>query len=129
MKKIRIDPFSTTARPERRIEITPEIVEVLEAQDQVFRERFGREPGPEDPMFLDPDADQPRVPTEAQKQEIIDAMHQVILNAGIDPAFAYAFRKTGFLLAEENVKYMTPAELAEWNDAIEEYRSNKCRMH
>ena len=125
MKKIRINPFSTTARAERRSEVTPDLAEALKALDEPFRKRFSREPGPEDPMFLDPDADQPRVPTKAQKQEIIDAMHQIILNAGIDPAFAYAFRKTGFLLMEENMKHMTPAELAEWDAAIEEYRSNK----
>ncbi|MFI2747265.1 hypothetical protein ACH5BA_13310 [Kitasatospora sp. NPDC018623] len=25
-----------------------------------FREKFGREPGPDDPLFFDPDADEPR---------------------------------------------------------------------
>jgi hypothetical protein len=82
----------------------------------------------EDPIFMDPDADQPRVLIEAQKQEIIDEMHQIILDAGIDSAFAYSLRKTGFLLIEENIQYMTPAELAEWNDAIEEYRCNEGRV-
>src|ERR1035438_5098135 len=42
---------------------------------------------------------------------------------GIDPAFAYAFRKTGRLLTEENVGSLTTAELAKWNEAIDEYHS------
>jgi hypothetical protein len=58
----------------------------------------------------------------------VDAKRSFILDAGIDPAFAFAFRKTGFLLTEENMQFMTSAELAEWNDAIEEYRSNEGRM-
>ena len=122
MKKTRINPFSATAREERRSDVPPDLAEALKALDGPFREKFGREPVPEDPFFYDPDADQPRVPTEAQKKEIIDTIHQIILNSGIDPAIAYAFRKTGFLLTEENIKYMTPAELAESDAAIEEYR-------
>jgi hypothetical protein len=50
-------------------------------------------------------------------------MYQIILLAGIDPAFAHAFRKTGRLLTEKNVGSLTPAELAEWNEAIDEYHS------
>jgi hypothetical protein len=32
----------------------------LEEQLQAFRAKFGRDPGPEDPLFFDPDADEPR---------------------------------------------------------------------
>jgi hypothetical protein len=123
MKKDKVDPFSTTARPEQQTKNTRDLAEALEAQDEAFRNKFGREPGLEDPIFFDPDADQPQVPTESQQGKAIDAMCQIILLAGIDPAFAYAFRKTGRLLTEENVGSLTPAELAEWNEAIDEYHS------
>lgn len=33
---------------------------LLEEHRQAFREKFGREPGPGDPVFFDPDADEPR---------------------------------------------------------------------
>ena len=123
MKKVRINPFSTTARPEQQIKNTHDLAEALEAQDEAFREKFGHEPGLVDPIFFDPDADQPQFPTESQQRKAIDAMYQIILLAGIDPAFAYAFRKTGRTLTEENVGSLTPTELAEWNEAIDEYHS------
>jgi hypothetical protein len=123
MKKVRINLFSSTARPEQQIKIPNDLAEALEAEDQAFRQKFGREPRQEDPIFFDPDADQPQFPTEAQQRKTIDAMYHIILLAGIDPAFAYAFRKTGRLLTEENMKFLTPAELAEWNKAIDEHHS------
>jgi hypothetical protein len=33
--------------------------EAFEANLQAFREKFGRDPGPDDPVFFDPDADEP----------------------------------------------------------------------
>ena len=123
MKKDKVNPFSTTGRPEQQIRINHDLAEALEAQDEAFRNKFGRDPGLEDPIFFDPDADQPQFPTESQQRKAIDAMYQIILLAGIDPAFAYAFRKTGRTLTEENVGSLTPTELAEWNEAIDEYHS------
>ena len=40
--------------------------EIIEAQLQRFREKFGRDPGPSDPVFFDPDAAEP-VPISAVK--------------------------------------------------------------
>jgi hypothetical protein len=34
--------------------------EILERQRQAFRAKFGRDPGPNDPIFFDPDCDEPR---------------------------------------------------------------------
>lgn len=34
--------------------------ELMERQARRFREKFGRDPGPKDPIFFDPDADEPR---------------------------------------------------------------------
>jgi len=48
-----------------------------------------------------------------------------MLDTGIDPAFAYAFRKTGLLPTEENIHLLTTAELTEWNDAIAEFKTAK----
>lgn len=43
--------------------------------------------------------------------------------AGIDPAIAYAFRKTGLLLDESLGVAYDPEDLREWKEAIAEYRS------
>ena len=43
--------------------------------------------------------------------------------AGVDPAFVYAFEKTGLLVTEENQHLIPDADLAEWDAAIEEYEA------
>ena len=41
--------------------------------------------------------------------------------AGLDPAFIYAFEKTGLLVTEQNQHLIPENDLAEWDAAIEEY--------
>ena len=41
--------------------------------------------------------------------------------AGLDPAFIYAFEKTGLLVTEQNQHLILEKDLAEWGAAIEEY--------
>ena len=43
----------------RTIALPPQAVVALKQQLQNFRDKFGREPGPRDPVFFDPDADTP----------------------------------------------------------------------
>jgi hypothetical protein len=42
-------------------------------------------------------------------------------DSGIDPAIVYAMNKTGRIVTETNVHFLTDAELQEWNDAVDEY--------
>ena len=42
------------------VQLTEQEVELFKQQDQLFREKFGRDPGPEDPIFFDPTSDEPR---------------------------------------------------------------------
>jgi len=44
----------------RTVEMTPEVADALRQQKQLFKEKFGREPGPDDPVLFDPDADAPQ---------------------------------------------------------------------
>jgi hypothetical protein len=127
MKKVRTNPFSKSARPQEQIDVPHDLAEALKALDEPFHSKFGREPGSGDPLFFDPDRDQPQPPTKEQQKAIIAAMHQIMLKAGIDPAFAYAFRKTGLLLTEDNIDLLTAADLTEWNDAIAEFKTAKGR--
>jgi hypothetical protein len=43
--------------------------------------------------------------------------------AGLDPAFIYAFEKTGLLVTEQNQHLIPESDLAEWGAAIEEYEA------
>ena len=59
----------------------------MTASFEAFRKRFGRYPGPDDPVFFDADKDKP-VPLSDEEYEhaVLAAMSQ----AGLDPAVIYA---------------------------------------
>jgi hypothetical protein len=91
-----------------------EAADILKQQRQKFVERFGREPGPRDPVFFD------APPVEQVEFQMVQAMQA----AGVDPAFIYAFEKTGGLLVtEQNMHLISEEDLAAWQDAIDEYEA------
>ena len=109
----------------KKIKITEGLAVVLEGRIKAFREKFGCEPGPGDPIFFDPDADQPRTRSQAQQNARWESICNKMLTAGCDAAIVYAARKTKRIVTQANRKNLTPAQLAEWNDAVDEYRSMK----
>jgi hypothetical protein len=105
----------------KSIPLSSEARGVIECQLVAFQKKFGREPGLTDPIFFDPDSDKLR-PTSQQTQEedergIVEAM----ATAGIDPALIYAFKKTGRIVIVTNKRLLSEQEIAEWEDAIDEY--------
>jgi len=107
----------------KKIKINRQLAEAFEQQKQAFKQKFGRDPGPGDPVFFDPDADEPRFRTEAQIKAMQEQMCETMRSACIDPAVIYAYQVTGRLLTKENKRFLTAEELMEWNDAIHEYQS------
>ena len=107
------------AQRSRRIPLSPEARQAIERQLEAFRRKFGRDPNDNDPILFDPDADDP-VPLSDEKCErmMIEAMAEV----GISQAMIFAFKRTGRIVTEKNKHLLTPEELWEWNDAIDEYR-------
>ena len=67
------------------IKLTARAAEILRQQLDAFRKKFGREPGPGDPVFFDPDAHEP-TPTRDIQQDVLAAMEK----AKLPPEFAYA---------------------------------------
>lgn len=96
----------------RSIKMNPEMVELLEIQHKKFVDKFGREPGPDDPIFFD-------VPSE---EELENSTIKMLEEAGCSEEYIYAYKKTGRLLTEDNRRFLADIELKEWDDAIEEYR-------
>jgi hypothetical protein len=97
--------------------LSPEMREVLAELLQAFVAEHGREPGPNDLLF--PDLPHP---------EHLEAMMvEGLKAAGLDPAFVYAFEKTGLLVTEQNQHLIPENDLAEWDAAIEEYEAKHCR--
>jgi hypothetical protein len=91
--------------------IGPELGEILQRQREKFIARYGREPGPDDPIFFDAPSD------EEYDAAVTKAMEQT----GVAPAVIYAFRKTGRLITAENAKFVPAAALEAWRHATDEY--------
>lgn len=92
--------------------------EGLQVQLDAFREKFGREPGPGDPLFFDPDADEPTPLTKAHFEEMILDMAERAVEMGIDPAFLHAWREVGYVVTEETRSMFTTAEVLAFNRAL-----------
>jgi hypothetical protein len=110
----------------REVPLNEEDVTVLKKMDEEFVNKFGRKPGPGDPLFWDPDADTPQPLSEEKvTQTIIDGM----VKAGIPAKTIYAYRKTGILLTTANQHLVSEADLKAWNDAINEYERLTSQKH
>ena len=103
------------------IPINHETAEIMAQQKKLFREQFGREPGPDDPLFFDAGVAAPQFLSDESTHEIWKILLQAAGDSGINPAIVYAMNKTGRILTETNVHFLTGAELQEWNDAVDEY--------
>ncbi|MGP8185813.1 MAG: hypothetical protein ACLQKY_07045 [Terracidiphilus sp.] len=107
----------------KKIPIDPEIADlVIREQTEAFRRKFGRDMGPQDPLFFDPHADQPRPLSDENHDELIEEVTAVMEEADTHPALIYAFRKTGRMVSEENHERLSAAELQEWHAALKEYK-------
>jgi hypothetical protein len=96
---------------EKSIPLTAEAVQHLQQMKEEFRQKHGRDPGPDDKVFGD------------LEPEIVEhEMTELMKHVGIRPELIYAFNKTGRMLTEQNKKMLTDAELQEWQGAIDEYR-------
>jgi hypothetical protein len=107
------------AHDHKRMPLQAQTSETIACQREAFRKKFGRDPFPDDPIFFDPNANEP-VPLNPQQYE--QAMIETMSQAGVDPAFIYAFRRTGRIVTEANKDRLTENELRQWNDAIDEYQ-------
>src|SRR5262249_47488235 len=95
--------------------MTPEMRGGLGRRRQGVGARPRPEPGAPDPLFPGPP---PPGHPEARMVEDMKA-------AGLDPAFVYAFEKTGLLVTEQNQHLIPESDLAEWGAAAEEYEAKQ----
>ncbi len=103
---------------ERKVRMSAEVNAELQKQLEAFRRKFGRDPGPNDPVFFDPEADTPKpISAEVLHRETLKALRM----AGTPPQFIHAYAKTGYLLTVRNVNSVPPEARAEWDAAIDEY--------
>jgi len=63
------------------IKMDKELHEAIKQQLQSFKEKFGREPGPDDPLFFDPDCD---VPIPLTQSKLRNELSEAARLAGLD---------------------------------------------
>jgi hypothetical protein len=102
----------------RRVKLHPRAIEAIESQICRFREKFGRDPEPDEPIFFDPDSDVPVPMSQAKIDEIV---LETMRRAGTSPEFAYAYRKTGLLSFGGDMSCWDPEDRREWEAAVAEY--------
>jgi hypothetical protein len=105
----------------RTIPLDAETVEELKQQAKAFEAKFGRPPGPNDPVFFNPDSDVPEPMSGQQIAEYEAAIGDAMRAAGLAPAMVYAYERTGFIATEKNWHLMDKSGQQEWLDAIAEY--------
>ena len=91
---------------------------MLEAQVRRFEEKFGRAPGPDDPLFFNPDADEPQPVPLARLESATVGMLEA---SGICPAWIYAYQHTDGLLPRPDGGFASGRDQAEWDEAVGRY--------
>lgn len=90
----------------------------MRAQLKAFRKKFGRDPGPDDPVFFDPDSDTPKpLDTGGFDALILDALEA----SGAPPEVIYAHKKTGRLGVRGMMDNWPADAVQEWEEPIAEY--------
>ena len=69
----------------KKIKITEGLAVVLEGRIKAFREKFGCEPGPGDPIFFDPDADQPQIHARDRSHKRSPSLQRLVLSCYLLP--------------------------------------------
>jgi hypothetical protein len=106
----------------RRVRMNQQMIDILDEQKERFRQKFGRDPRPEDPVIWDENASEP---TPASEDDIHQSILSALIAIGSPPEFIHAFNKTGLLVTEMNMHLLSEHDIEEWTDAVEEYR----RLH
>ena len=105
-------------KADNRTEFSDEVRDALQQQLEAFRARFGRDPGPDDPVFFDPRSEIPTaLDMDELQRDVISAMHR----ARISPELIYAYLRTGLIVTQENQRYLSAKDRDDWNRAIVEY--------
>ena len=73
-----------------KVQLPPEMQRALLEQRAAFVAKFGREPGPSDPLFFDPDKD---VPTPISADRLERDLAETMRKAGFGEATIKAFLK------------------------------------
>lgn len=104
------------------VPLSPEAVDVLKEQLKNFEKKFGRKPGPNDPVFFDPAFD---TPTKINEQKLADQMISTMDRADVRPELIWVYIKTGLMPTKENQRLMPREDRRAVRRAFQEFDRNR----
>ncbi|HEY6793842.1 MAG TPA: hypothetical protein VI248_04065, partial [Kineosporiaceae bacterium] len=99
------------------------LTEHLAGLREAFRVAFGREPGPEDPVSFDLEADDPRRLGPGESAELWSGLARRLAERGEDPAYALGAEDVGYLVTDRNRHLFTAVEVEVFLDAVESHQT------
>jgi len=93
-----------------------ELGKAFAEQIEAFRDKFGRDPAPCDPLFFDPDAE---APAPLDPDQVMRELLAIGHRAGLAPALVHAIQETGMIVTDANRHLLSSADLEEWQAAVE----------
>lgn len=92
--------------------------------EQTFREKWGREPGPDDPLFWRPGVDHPVALPDGMANDFFEKGLRAMEDAGLMPAaWFYAARKCERMVMPQSREKYSEEELRAWDAAVAEYEA------
>jgi hypothetical protein len=97
---------------------------LLGERRSAFVARYGREPGPGDPVFFDAGATEatPRPLTEAEFREALSRAG-VAEELGLEPAVVAALLEVGYMVTDRNAHLFSAEEIRAFKAAVERHRT------
>jgi hypothetical protein len=95
-----------------------ELKEAMLQQRAAFVQKFGREPGANDPIFFDPNMDEPMPYGPEAEAEMWEEMFAVAEDAGLDQAHIHAWREVGYVVTESNQHLFSAMDVEAYLDAV-----------
>jgi hypothetical protein len=97
----------------RQVDLVPEATELFKEAFETYRELYGRDPRPTDPVFS----------FSMSSAENVYTMAREFLRAGVPPDLVYAFCRTeGLLPTEENSDFISEKDLQDFSRFRREYK-------
>lgn len=96
---------------------------VVDELQKRFRQQFGRDPGAFDPLFFDPDAEQPVPLSPCKLNQLWEQIADTWLSRGeISAEVAFAMKATGLFVRDEDKHLLSKSQQKQWAAALEEFR-------
>jgi hypothetical protein len=96
----------------------------MEGQAQRFRDKSGRDPRPEDPIFFDPDTDEPRPRPGHGVSRDDRGLRQTGRETGADPTLIEARCELGYVVTDDNRRLFSASDILAWEATVRHHTDN-----